>query len=246
MIMGSIFTITAEADNQSNVKITQIKANKVSGTCDDVSKKRHDVGVQDGKGNTHPSYAGWTEGNTSYSSYKFDYKRDGGQKVKCGCTGKTYDSASACTNECKASLACFTGICSPVDGGPVCLTTTKVDVTFKSNAKAYGLSWKPGKPISAQCNAEKNRWENDIKKHESKHVQDIKDVAKKANDDWKSKSYKACAETESAAKQKLDEQIKTDLDNEITEMKKEIDKKSEEFHKTKDSEIKDPDCSICK
>jgi hypothetical protein len=38
-------------------------------------------------------------------------------KVYCACNNKCYDSATACTAECHASLACFTGICEPAEVG---------------------------------------------------------------------------------------------------------------------------------
>ena len=34
-------------------------------------------------------------------------------KIYCNCNKRCYTSATACTNECRASLGCFTGICGP-------------------------------------------------------------------------------------------------------------------------------------
>jgi hypothetical protein len=38
-------------------------------------------------------------------------------KVFCNCTKKCYDTASACTSDCHASLGCFTGICRFAQAG---------------------------------------------------------------------------------------------------------------------------------
>lgn len=207
-----------------------------------MSKRVKDVGVQDTTGTTHLGESGWTEAYLDVGKYDIDYKIEGGQKVKCSPNGKTYNSLNACLKECRTSLGGFTKICS-VDKEETCLTT-KINVKFNLDEKVMAMSWNPTKPISSKCNTEKNRWEDAIKTHESKPVQIWKDIVKTANDEWNSKPYKVCADTESTAEVKLEETIREDLGNAITKMQAEEEKKTEEFHKTEDP--RGVDCSYCK
>jgi hypothetical protein len=40
-----------------------------------------------------------------------------GKKIYCFCNNTCYNTATDCTSQCKATLACFTGICGPAQPG---------------------------------------------------------------------------------------------------------------------------------
>jgi len=144
-------------------KPDQVVKDPVPGTCEEFNSyvKKTGVTVMDnGKPKSRPGKAGSTSDIESFEGRRGPTSKstEMTQTIKCGCTGKLYDEATTCINECKASLRCFTGICAPAgETQRVCLTTT-LNIAFTSDTKIYQVDWQPDGNVSNACRAEIAQW----------------------------------------------------------------------------------------
>jgi len=166
------------------------------------------------------------------------------QQIYCGCNGKTYTSATDCTSECHASLACFSNICAPGnETTEVCLTTT-AKAHFTLNSKIFVLVWKPSFPISPSCGGMKTEWDQKVLTHEQRHLSDNQSVIDEYNQNWQSgESFTACAPDEASARAKLNQQINARLDEDNAKIVAEMQQKAAAFDAM--DHVNPLDCSKC-
>jgi hypothetical protein len=72
---------------------------------------------------------------------------------------------------------------------------------------------------SQKCNDAVKSYENDLAIHEGKHVQDLKDIIKSANDKWVDKTYYGCGGSDQEAIKDIERQIKEDDEKRVKDMK---------------------------
>lgn len=194
-----------EKEDFQPANIIDIPQNTVDGACDDLYNRTREKGVfnefngtyHKNNDNEHPQ-VGVTAYQISFNpSQPISEKTERNvQKYKCinneRClhSNQIYDSRSKCEEECPSGgLGCFTGRCEGMTWKAF-ITSKKIKIDFKLvTVKSYGLKWKPSQAISQQCKDAIQKYEKDLSIHEGKHIQDLKDIVKQANDKWTDKPY---------------------------------------------------------
>ena len=65
--------------------------------------------------------------------------------------------------------------------------------------QSYGLKWSPKQSSSQKCKDAVKSYEKQLAVHEGKHIQDLKDIVKSANDRWIDKTYSGCGANDQEA-----------------------------------------------
>ena len=215
-----------EQEDFPPAQIIDVPENIVDGTCEDLFKRAKEQGVYnklDGKyvknNDTEHPQVGITAYKIVFSSnmvipQKIErnvQKYKCVNNEKCPHSNQIYDSRSKCEVECPSGgLGCFTGRCI----GMQCksfITSNKIKINFELNlVQTYGLKWNPKLSSSQQCIDAVKSYEKDLALHEGKHIQDLKDIVKKANEEWVDKKYYGCGRTDQEAITDIEKQIKED------------------------------------
>jgi hypothetical protein len=69
--------------------------------------------------------------------------------------------------------------------GHVCISVTKLNVTFEVSYKVTVIDWRPPTPQSAGCRAEETYFQESLVDHERVHVGHMKNAVAAANSRWK-------------------------------------------------------------
>jgi hypothetical protein len=226
---------------------------KTDGSCLEFNFYANETGVTvvdaAGRRLTRPGKVGSTGGVLDVSATidpnPAEASRETKTTVVCGCTNKEYTSAGACLDECKASLACFTNICGPGASVERVCVKTRVHMAFEPDVRIFVLQWDPPSSASADCLAEKARFDEQVLRHERRHREIALEVAELANMEWEEgKPFEACADTEKQAREMLDAMIEQAVDSASERANRETDRRNEEFHE-QESHAKELDCSRC-
>jgi hypothetical protein len=117
-------------------------------------------------------------------------------------------------------------------------------MTFKlTTVVTYGLKWKPKQSSSQQCIDAVKNYEKELAIHEGKHVQDLKDIVKKANDKWIDRPYYGCGISDQQAMNDIKRQIKQDGQKIVNDMKN--DYETNYYPKVEEDYKINLDCSAC-
>lgn len=215
-------------------KIIEIPENTVEGTCEDLFKRATEKGVFNKLDGTYVKNNDSEHPQIGATAYRISFTSNipisekierGVQKYKCinneRCphTNQIYDDRSKCEVECPSGgLGCFTGRCQGMDCKSF-INSNKIKVNFELAAvESYGLKWIPAQSSSQKCKDAVKSYENDLAIHEGKHVQDLKDIIKSANDKWVDKTYYGCGGSDQAAIKDIEGQIKEDGEKRVKDM----------------------------
>jgi hypothetical protein len=126
---------------------------------------------------------------------------------------------------------------------PTEVVTTPVNVHFATATRVIAVEWVPTSPLQSGGQAEKDRWENAVKAHELKHVQDTDDILNSHNAQWQPKTYKGTGQDLSEARRAADEAIKAELDEESAKIWAEIKQAASKLDESEGQAL--IDCSQC-
>jgi predicted metal-binding protein len=220
-------------------QIIDIPENIVYGICEDLFKRAREQGVfnkLDGKyiknnDTKHPQVGvtAYKLGFTSNMVISQKIERNVQKykcinNAKCPHSGQIYDSRSKCEVECPSGgLGCFTGRCIGIQCKSF-ITSNKIKLNFELKlVQSYGLKWNPKQSSSQECKDAIKSYEKALAIHEGKHIQDLKDIVKKTNDEWIGKKYYGCGRNDKEAMAEIKRQIKEDGEKMVNDKMKEYD-----------------------
>jgi hypothetical protein len=215
-------------------KIIEIPENTVGGNCKDLFKHAREKGVFSKLDGIYVKNDDIEHSQVGVTSYRISFtsiipisekiERDV-QKYKCinneRCphSNQIYDSRSKCEVECTSGgLGCFTGRCQGMNCKSF-ITSNKIKMNFELIAvESYGLKWNPTQSSLQKCKDAVKSYEKDLAIHEGKHIQDLKDIVKSANDNWVDKPYYGCGESDKEAMTDIQGQIKENGEKRVKDM----------------------------
>lgn len=177
------------------------------------------------------------------------------QEWHCSCNNVAYLDENECIQTCRTSMACFAGICSPVQQfrPQVCVkATAPIQFAFGGPISITIVDWNlsPGDQAMPACKAAAINYANFLLEHETHHATDmIADLS-----EWNSNHAKdivgpveACADTLDAAEKEATAQITSILQPYWQNLKQTIFNTSHFYHYYGDAIglTSGPDCSAC-
>ena len=166
----------------------------------------------------------------------------------CSCNKKEYDNEDKCVGECKASLACFTGICQPIGQTDQACMTKSAIIQFVVTNKTTIQKWSPPESDKrvAACTAAANRYTADVAAHESVHAKENTEIVDHWNQSHKNTiSFTSCAKTADTATKLNRQKFVDEATKQHSELVKQLTEAAEKFHASPAGSHDNIDCSAC-
>lgn len=200
--------------------------NVVTGTCQDFVDELDRNGVIDANKQPHPRFGGWTICSFAYDVTPHEFQFFDVDPAEC---------------------------CKPRQVGWVCRSSEPITTTFTYVPHESLVTWNITGPVSAECSAAKQQFEDTTFAHEEHHVQDCQDIfnkvlAKHGFAQSQTEPVKACGRTAAAADAHIQRTVNAMLKKAkaaSSEIKQLSDKQAKAFHKSPDGQPAVMDCSKC-
>jgi hypothetical protein len=225
-LAGGVVTLLWAPPTARAFRLRARDPNTFVGSCADFLRFVKKVGVRCAlTGNRVKGAAGTTFGQVYPGGIDFDYRTT--SHLHCSCDDQTYETIAECQEACRASLACFTGICNPAP--PYCIEgTATIGISFRTQISV--LKWRPTGRISSSCAKLRDGYEKKIHEHEEGHAKIVREFTEATNKRLRAKHYRVCAATAADAERQVRNMILRDQREAVDDLRSRIDAAQAGYH----------------